>query len=80
MKRDLFSKRQTQLEELAEALAEENDSDNDDGEGYNEWNLKSRASKSTFELAPASFSLLPRITPTPATTPLRFHGEIDPDL
>jgi hypothetical protein len=60
-----------------EALAE-NDSDND--EEYNEWNPR----MTPIQLAPASFSLLPRITPTPATTPLRFDGEIeaeiDPDL
>jgi hypothetical protein len=52
----------------------------DSGEEDNEWSQK----VPRFSLAPATFSLLPRITPTPATSPHpgRFGDdeEDDPDL
>lgn len=66
-----------------EALADEDEDDHSD----NEWAVCSKQKKAMQiqqQFAPASFSLMPRITPTPATTPLRDNdgdsGELDPDL
>lgn len=58
------------------------DGDSDDERTESLWGVPS------LQLAPASFTLLPRTTPTPATTPRREdnnssqyqHDEIDPDL
>ena len=61
-----------------------------DDDEDNDWSDKpkeatSEASASLFSMAPPTFSLLPRITPTPATSPHpnRFgeeEEEVDPDL
>jgi hypothetical protein len=53
--------------------------DDSEDENAHEWN----PSKAAFNLAPASFLLLPRTTPTPAPTPCRFGNDdddTDPDL
>jgi hypothetical protein len=53
--------------------------DDSEDENAHEWN----PNKAAFNLAPASFLLLPRTTPTPAPTPCRFGNDdddTDPDL
>jgi hypothetical protein len=62
--------------------------DDDDDDSDNEWNpKKNQQVQSAFTLAPATFSILPRTTPTPATTPIPcrfgttgYEDEMDPDL
>eukprot|EP00934_Nitzschia_sp_Nitz4_P003394 Nitzschia sp. Nitz4//scaffold12_size214221//105393//106187//NITZ4_001503-RA/size214221-processed-gene-0.119-mRNA-1//1//CDS//3329535029//3384//frame0 len=78
-------KKATSLPSNPFAALDEEDSDNEGAPSGNkdlQWNVP------TLQLAPASFSLLPRTTPTPAPTPRREisplqdmgNDDIDPDL
>ena len=58
------------------ALAE-GDEDSDDGWGVTK--KKKKMPSTAINFAPPSFSLLPRITPTPATTPLRPSSASEDD-